>query len=154
MADVKLSELEQLNLDEARERAADRVSKRAQRTARMKSMERSLKDNDARQKDIQSRCFHKKGGKGVGMLYQGNDSNYAIIKHTLSHGPTILLCQRCKKQWDPPDRSLIGKGATAESRALYRRQAEEYQWAMNAPTDNEPSGTVLFAFSEPEPAFA
>jgi hypothetical protein len=102
--------------------------------------------------DIQNRCAHRKGGKGVAMLYQGNDSNYAVIKHTLSHGATIVVCQRCTKVWEPPPRNLIRKGATAEDRAEYKRLAEEYQWALNLPTDNEPSGTVLFAFHQPDAA--
>ena len=153
MADVKLSELEQLNLDEARERAAQRVNARTQRANRMRALERSMTDNEARQRDIQSRCAHKKGGKGVGGLYSGNDANYAIIKHTLSHGPTICICQRCRRKWEPPNKALIAKGtATPETRALYRSQAEDYNWAMNAPTDNEPSGSALFAFSSEEAA--
>jgi hypothetical protein len=149
MADVKLSELDQLNLDEARERAAERIQMRDQKARRRQSVEQSIRNNTANQKNIQSRCVHKKGGRGVSMFYQGNDSNYAIVKHTLSHGPTICVCQRCWKVWEPAPRELIAKGATPEMRAEYRRLAEEYQWAMNAPTDNEPSGSVLFAFSEP-----
>jgi hypothetical protein len=141
-------QLEQLQLEEALANAEDRRGRASERKTRVASIERSLKDGKARQRDIQSRCAHRKGGKGVAMLYQGNDSNYAVIKHTLSHGPTIVLCQRCSKVWEPPPRELMAKGATAEQRAEYRRLAEDYQWAMNLPTDNEPSGTVLFAFSE------
>jgi hypothetical protein len=85
------------------------------------------------------------------MLYQGNDPNYAVIKHTLSHGPVIVVCQRCTKVWEPPPRELVAKGATPEMRAEYRGLLEQYRWALNLPTDNEPSGTVLFAFTE-EPA--
>jgi hypothetical protein len=144
-------QLEQLQLEEALANAETRRNKTAERNNRIKAIERSLKDTQARQRDIQNRCAHRKGGKGVAMLYQGNDSNYAVVKHTLSHGPTIVICQRCARVWEPPPRELIAKGATAEMRAEYRRLAQDYQWALNLPTDNEPSGTALFAFHE-EPA--
>jgi hypothetical protein len=142
-------QLEQLQLEEAIANAEDRRNKKTERGNRMKMIERALKDGEARQRDIQNRCAHKKGGKGVAMLYQGNDSNYAVVKHTLSHGPTIVLCQRCAKVWEPP--VVPAKDASKEERAEYRRLLEEYRWAFNLPTDNEPSGTVLFAFHE-EPA--
>jgi hypothetical protein len=141
-------QLEQLQLEEALANAETRRSRTAERRNRVQAIERSLTEGNARQRDIQSRCAHRKGGKGVAMLYQGNDSNYAVIKHTLSHGPTIVICQRCAKLWEPPDKKLIAKGATTEQRAEYRRLAQEYQWALNLPTDNEPSGTVLFAIHE------
>jgi hypothetical protein len=144
-------QLEQLQLEEAIANAEDRRGRAAERKTRVASIERSLKEGVARQRDIQSRCAHRKGGKGVAMLYQGNDSNYAIIRHTLSHGPTVVICLRCARCWEPPPRELMAKGASAEQRAEYRRLLQEYQWAMNLPTDNEPSGTVLFAFNE-EPA--
>jgi hypothetical protein len=153
MADrSKITEqLEQLQLEEALATAEDRRSRKVERKTRVAGIERSLKDGKAKQAEIQSRCAHRKGGKGVAMLYQGNDSNYAVIKHTLSHGPLIVLCQRCAKVWEPPPRELAAKSATPEQRAEYRRLLQDYQWAVNLPTDNEPSGTVLFAFNE-EPA--
>jgi hypothetical protein len=142
-------QLEQLQLEEALASAETRRNNTAQRKNRLQMIERSLRDGDARQADIQSRCAHRKGGKGVAMLYQGNDPNYAVVKHTLSHGPTIVLCQRCAKIWEPPAR--LTKEASKEERLEYRRLLEEYRWALNLPTDNEPSGTVLFAITE-EPA--
>jgi hypothetical protein len=144
-------QLEQLQLEEAIANAEARRGRAIERKTRVASIERALKEGLARQTEIQSRCAHRKGGKGVAMLYQGNDSNYAIIKHTLSHGPTVVICLRCRKLWEPPPRELGRKSATPEQHALYRRLSEEYHWAMNLPTDNEPSGTVLFAFNE-EPA--
>jgi hypothetical protein len=145
-------ELQDLQLEEAREQAQDRRNRRTERAGRALAVEASLKADRGRQRDIQSRCAHRKGGKGVSMLYQGNDSNYAVIKHTLSHGPVIVVCQRCTKVWEPPPRELMRKAATAEERAEYKQLAGAYQWALNLPTDNEPSGTVLFAFHEGEAA--
>jgi hypothetical protein len=141
-------ELADLQLEEARAQALDRRNRKSEREGRQKAVESSLRADKARQRDIQSRCAHRKGGKGVSMLYQGNDSNYAVVKHTLSHGPTIVICQRCSKIWEPPPRELIRKGASTEDRAEYKRLLEDYRWALNLPTDNEPSGTALFAFHE------
>lgn len=138
------SEMQELQLEKMREDVRSIRSIKSQRKTRMEALQKSLRDNNARQKYIQSRCAHRKGGKGVQMLYSGNDANFAVVKFTLSHGPTIVVCQRCIRVWEPPDRKLIRRGATSEERALYKRQAEEYQWAMNLPTDNEPGGTKLF----------
>jgi hypothetical protein len=136
-------ELEQLQLEETRERVADMRGRRKSQTQRAESIELSLRRDAAMQKMKEAGCWHKKGGKGVENLAHGNDANHAIIKHTLSHGPTIVICQRCFGVWEPPaplDRST----ATAEQKAEYKRAWTEYQWALNLPTDNEPSGTQLF----------
>lgn len=142
-------ELEELNLQEARERAAERGNAKAQRQARIAAVEASLKSNKANQERIQAGCVHRKGGKGTVQLYQGNDTNYAIITHTLSHGVTIALCQRCGKVWEPP---VLPKKATAEQKAQYRADHAEYRRILSLPTDNEPSGTTLFMFGPEEEA--
>ena len=139
-------ELEDLQLQEAREAAQQRKSARDQKHLRVGAIEESLRRDREHQKYIQSACHHKKGGKGTAQLYQGSDSNYAIVVHTLSHGPTVVICQRCGKRWEPPER--LAKTATPAERLKYREDLTEYRWALNLPTDNEPSGTVLFAFSE------
>ena len=138
------NEMQDLQLEKMREDVTALRNNKRQRTIRMEGLQKSLRDNNARQKLIQSRCAHRKGGKGIQMLFQGNDANFAVVKFTLCHGPTIVVCQRCIRVWEPPDRKLIKRGAPPEDRALYKRQAEEYQWAMNLPTDNEPGGTKLF----------
>jgi hypothetical protein len=140
-------QLEQLQIAELLEQASERAAKRADRVSRGRMTERSLRNTAAAQRDIRSRCAHKKGGKGASMLFQGNDSNYAVVKHTLSHGPTIVICQRCSNVWEPPNEKLRAKGATLEMRKEYMLQATEYNKALNFPTDNEPSGTVLFSFT-------
>ena len=153
MAEQKLDkqkiteELELLQLEESRERVQQIRSKRASRTRRMESRERSLADQRVREKFMQDNCLHKKGGKGVEGRFKGNDPNYAVVKHTLSHGPTIVICQRCFKIWAPPDTALNTKKASTEERKLYRQQYEEYTTALNFPTDNEPSGTQLFVIT-------
>jgi hypothetical protein len=96
----------------------------------------------------QSKCNHKKGGNGAqGLLNgQGDDSQYAIIKHTFPHGDTWVICLRCKKTWKPPVRSKFPPGD--EGSALYLGKVAEYQAALNFQTRNSPSGSVMFKFSD------
>ena len=138
-------ELADLQLQEAREAAETRSINRVQKVQRIAALERSLKRDRQHQKRIQESCAHRKGGKGTSQIYMGNDANYAVITHTLSHGPTIVICQRCWKVWEPP--APLPKKATAEMKAQYREDLAEYRRARNLPTDNEPSGTVLFSFT-------
>lgn len=147
MADRKqiTEELETLQLEEARASAEQRKQKRAGRENKARAIELSLKRDRAHQARIQAACQHRKGGKGTAQIYAGNDPNYAAVTHTLSHGPTIVVCQRCGKLWEPP--IVPTKKATVEQRAQYRIDLAEYRRALNFPTDNEPSGTTLFAFT-------
>jgi hypothetical protein len=145
-------ELEQLQLEETRERVEEMRRVRAAKTHRAARRNQDILDGRAQQQAIQANCRHKKGGKGISMLSHGNDANYAVVKHTLCHGPLIVLCQRCSKVWEPPDPALNAKGATKEDKALYRKLYDEYQAAVNFPTDNEASGTQMFVVSANEPA--
>lgn len=138
-------ELEGLQLEEAKEAANDRKQRRVERANKSMAIETSLKRDRQHQANIQAACQHRKGGKGTAQLYAGNDANFAVVTHTLSHGPTIVVCQRCGKVWAPPP--PLPKKATPEMRAQYRLDYQEYNRALNLPTDNEPSGTVLFAFT-------
>jgi hypothetical protein len=144
-------ELEQLQLEETRYKIRDLRSNESMRKTRARAVESSLRADAERTAAMQARCVHKKGGKGVEMMYRGNDSNYAVIKHQLPHGPIIVVCQRCIKLWTPPDPALIAKGATVEMRRLYAKQQKEYQEALNYPTDNEMSGSQLFVITQNEP---
>jgi len=148
------AELEMLQLEEARDAAAQRKQAKVERENRAKAIQASLKRDNANQERIQSVCQHRKGGKGTAQMYMGNDTNFAVVTHTCSHGPTIVVCQRCLKVWRPPED--LPRRATAEQRAKYRVDLAEYRRALNFPTDNEPSGTVLFQFTpiEPEEAAA
>lgn len=141
--DAILSELEQLQLEETRERVAEMRQRRAAKLGRIANRQRDIKSFNDKRAAQQAGCWHRKGGKGVEMLSHGNDANYAVVKHTLSHGPLIVICQRCTKEWAQPPIAL-----RKENPAEYRRLYDEYQWAVNLPTDNEPSGTQLFVVSE------
>lgn len=152
MADLKTAtaELEALQLEETRERVRVIRNSRNQREGRRKALEKQLRDTNAMQKASQDACVHKKGGKGKEMWFAGNDSNHAVVKHILSHGPMIVVCQRCGKLWEPPPRALMTHGSSAEDRATYKRLWQEYQAAIAYPTDNETSGARLFEIHREE----
>ena len=143
-------ELEMLQLEEAREVAAERKQTRVGRENRVRSIELSLRRDREHQKRIQEGCQHRKGGKGTAQIYAGNDPNFAVITHTYSHGPTMVTCQRCGITVGPPE--PLPKNATPAQRAQYRLELQEHRRWLNLPTDNEPSGTVLFAFTSDESA--
>jgi hypothetical protein len=143
-------ELKMLQLEEAREAANGRKQGRTSRENKIKAIEYSLKRDREQKEYIQAGCVHRKGGKGKDGIYNGNDSNYAVVTHTLSHGPTLVICQRCGKDWRPPER--LPKNASKEERAQYSADLAEYRRALALPTDNEPSGTVIFSFLETDAA--
>jgi hypothetical protein len=146
MADQKVKdELESLQLEEARFAAQKRKQYRDARGKRAEAIEISIRRDRLNTERIQAACQHKKGGKGTAQMYAGNDANFAVITHTLSHGETIVVCQRCGKIARPP--VPLPKKATPEMRAQYRADMQEYHRWLNLPTDNEPSGTTLFTFT-------
>jgi hypothetical protein len=150
MAELTMkAELEQLQLEEARAAAEDRKQKRTYRMARRQAIEATIKRDNANRARIQASCQHRKGGKGTAQMYMGNDANYAVVTHHNSAGTgTIVVCQRCGKLWEPPQ--PLPKKPTSEQKAQYRADYAEYRRAINFPTDNEPSGTVLFTFTPPD----
>lgn len=153
MADQKIKdELESLQLEEARDLAQRRKNLRAARGKRAEAIEISIKRDREHQERIQAACQHRKGGKGTAQMYAGNDVNFAVVTHTLSHGPTIVICQRCGKTVRPPE--PLPKKHTQEMRAEYRADLAEYHRWLNLPTDNEPSGTTLFAFTPTDDGLA
>lgn len=153
MPDKKVSEeLEELQLEESRERVHLLRQRRASHARRVEARSQDLRRAAARLKAIQDDCYHKKGGKGVENLSRGTDNFYAVVKHQLCHGPILVLCMRCGKVWEPPPRELNQRKATAEEKAEYRRLYDEYVKAINFPTDNVTSGTQLFVITEGEAA--
>lgn len=148
----KLSELEALQLEEARAQAEDRKARRVALKNRAIAIEETIRRDRLNQARIQSSCSHRKGGRGLQNLYNGNDHNYALITHRCSHGKTIVICQRCGRLWSEPQPP--GLKATAEEKQQYRAELEEFRRARNLPTDNEPSGSVLFTFASAEDEYA
>lgn len=145
-------ELELLQLEDLRANALQRKEKVVGRKNRAAAIEMAIKRDRESQERIQAACYHKKGGKGVAQMFMGNDQNYAVVTHTLSHGPTIVICQRCGKVWRPP--AKLPKKASTEQKAIYREQLTEYRRALALPTDNEASGTAIFEIVVDEDAAA
>ncbi len=146
--DNPAAELAALQLEETRERVQELRSRRESKRRRVESRARDINRAEALKKAQAAACWHKKGGKGVENLSQGTDHFYAVVKHQLSHGPIIVICQRCPKVWEPPPPELNRRGATAEQKAEYKRLYQEYIWAVNLPTDNVMSGTKLFEITD------
>jgi hypothetical protein len=140
------AQLEQLQLEETQERVDKSRADRESRRRRHQQLHASIIRNEAIKRAQQEACWHRKGGKGVQQLSNGNDTNFAVVKHQLCHGPIIVICQRCHKVWEPPVKPA--KGADAEVRAQYKIDLVEYNRALNFPTDNEQSGTQLFVVTE------
>jgi hypothetical protein len=156
MANDKLKvseELEALELEERRFRVRQLRSQETARTMRAQTTEQTLRNESIKRRQQENACAHRKGGKGQEMWFQGNDQNYAVVKHILSHGPMIVVCQRCPKVWrEPPP---LKRGATKAERDEHARQHAEFVWAANLPTDNVTSGTALFmTFPAMEPELA
>jgi hypothetical protein len=144
-------EYQALQLEELQYNVGKLRSQQRLRLLRQQGIERTLRAEERREAIKQAGCWHKKGGKGVEMMYRGNDSNYAVIKNVLPHGILIVICQRCLKLWAPPDPALNLRTATADERRLYARLYKEYQEAVNFPTDNETSGSQLFLITQGTP---
>ncbi len=142
------AELDALNLEKARREVTILRSEEAMRKVRRNSVELSLRAEAERDREKHSRCWHKKGGNGIENLYQGNDNNYAVVKHILPTGDMIVVCQRCGCLWTKPDPALVAKGSPIEDRKLYAQQMAEYQKAIAFPTDNTTSGSRIFLITD------
>lgn len=109
----------------------------------------------------QATCNHRKGGMVTKKtaLYgqdgqqviahqvvfptQGTDHQFAIIKHQMMNLDIWVHCLRCGKWWKPPIRSQY----TNETQFILA--CVEYQKAVEFPTNNVMSGSVLVRFTKP-----
>lgn len=142
---LKLQKLErEANLQDLQERLAERELKRELKMQRSKTNGDTIKQLQRGDEVAQKRCNHKKGGNGANGVVggQGDDSQYAVLKHTFANGDMWIRCLRCGKTWKPPIRSLYN---TDEA---YLRVVAEYEAAINFQTRNVPSASVQFRFSD------
>jgi len=141
----KLEILEkQANLQDLQERLAERELKRENKRQRSVINGHTLKQLAANDKAMQKRCNHKKGGNGAQGVVggQGDDSQYAVLKHTFANGDMWVRCLRCGKTWKPVTKEQFD---TVE---LYLAAVAEYQAAINFQTRNVASGSCQFRFSD------
>ena len=151
MADNKLSlaeQLQKLQLEELLEAAQSRAARKEAGRLRQSEINESIKLFEKNQALIQSACRHRKGGKGVDNIYNGSDSNYAIIKHTFASGRRCVVCIRCRKYVEEPDPPTPKMTKEQRNEWAKRRAEFEQWWAL--PTDNEESGTRLFLITKAE----
>lgn len=141
----KLELLErEANLQDVKERLAERELKRADRGQKAKTNGQVLAQNKAAETQAQARCNHQKGGNGAAGVIggQGDDSQYAVLKHTFANGDMWVRCLRCGQTWKPVKKEWF---ANVED---YVTALTEYQTAVKFQTRNSPSASIPFRFSD------
>jgi hypothetical protein len=147
----KKLELRRLEADtqDIEERLAEREMKRETKRQRSITNGTTLRQIAASTKAAQDHCNHKKGGSGAeGFIGgQGDDSQYAVMKHRYQNGDVWVRCLRCGKTWKPPVESeFTVKGKFDQ--AAYDEALHEYEKAVAFQTRNQMSGSIQFRFSD------
>jgi hypothetical protein len=94
----------------------------------------------------QAKCNHIKGGiwRRISSdrvdFTPGSSGQYAVIKHKHIHGDVWVECLRCGRKWKPPMRKEF-----KTDREFYKA-VEEYEQAVNFPTNNISSSSVICQF--------
>lgn len=137
-------ELAKANIVDAREKLQERDMKRENHAAKAKTNGQNLLQMNHENKVVQARCNHKKGGNGAAgvLLGQGDDSNYAILKHQFANGDWWVRCLRCGKKWSPPIEEMF------KTKEAYLEAYVEYKAALLFQTRNSPSSSMVFNFSD------
>ena len=141
----RLSVLEKkANVQDLEERLAERELKRETIKQRSRINGETLKQLNKNDLSMQLRCNHKKGGNGANGVIggQGDDSQYAVMKHTFANGDMWIRCLRCGKTWKPVLRESF------KSDELYLKAVAQYEAAVNFQTRNVPSSSIQFRFSD------
>lgn len=157
MEDKKpLSRLEELQIKEAElrlqdleETIAERQMKREIKRDRSKGYGQVLKQNDAQLKAAQDRCNHRKGGNGAeGVIGgQGDDPQFAVMKHRMPNGDVWVRCLRCAKTWKPPVKSEFTVDGKFNQES-FNLALHIYQEAVAFPTRNQMSSSIVYGFSD------
>jgi acyl transferase domain-containing protein len=133
------TEREELELENLRFTVEQQRSIRLQRTMQRERMALILRQNEDIEAQRRAQCKHRKGGKNKAGFLNGNDGYYSVITNTYPDGRLVVMCSRCQSEWEKPAKEL-----RKTDPKLYRELLEEFQQAVNWPTDNEPSGSQLF----------
>jgi hypothetical protein len=145
VASKKLEILEkQANLQDLQERLAERELKRENKRQRSLTNGQTLKQLATNDAAAQKRCNHRKGGNGAHGVVggQGDDSQYAVLKHTFANGDMWVRCLRCGKTWKPPIQESF------KTEAEFLAAVVVYETAVNFQTRNVASGSCQFRFSD------
>lgn len=137
-------QLKQANLVDMQERLQERELKRANVRQEAYTKGSTLAALASNKATNQKRCNHKKGGNGAHGVVggQGDDSQYAVLKHTFANGDTWVKCLRCHKTWKPPVASDY------KSKEGFEAAQEVYTVALGFMTRNSPSSGVQFRYSD------
>ena len=110
-----------------------------------------LAQMDRSQVQRQRKCTHRKGGIITNIkdpstisfaLAHGNSMQYAVLKHRMINRDIWVRCLRCGKWWKPPCRSEFKLDRD------YWKAMFEYEEALEFPTNNATSGSVLCNFHQ------
>ncbi len=134
----------QANLQDLEERLAERELKRENKRQRSLTNGATLNQLAANDTAAQKRCNHRKGGNGAQGVVggQGDDSQYAVLKHTFANGDMWIRCLRCGKTWKPPVQTNF------KTEPEFLAAVAAYEAAVNFQTRNVASGSCQFRFSD------
>lgn len=137
--------MRELQLEELRMSVAKRRAMAEMRKMESEGQELALAKSRQDIINIQRACNHRKGGKDKQGIGNGNDSDYAIIKHTYSDMAPSVLCQRCQFDWRQGDtETKLGVARNVFEAGAKNHSKISFETAFNWPTDNEPSGACFF----------
>lgn len=148
---ARLSILEkEANLQDVKERLAEREMQRENKRQRSYINGQTLKQNNNVDRARQKVCTHRKGGKDIQSYVngKGNDQYFAIVQHMFCNGDIWVTCQRCHATWMPPARSTFTDAKGEFDQKGYDAAQKEYETVLEWPTDNSPSGSYVFKFSD------
>lgn len=101
----------------------------------------------ASRKASQDHCTHRKGGSGpIAVMHgQGTANEYSVIRHLLPCNEYLVLCQRCGKEWLPPNKWNVENGIIKPTEGT-----PGWKEAMQYPTDNSPSQSGRWLYEKVE----
>jgi hypothetical protein len=134
----------QANLEDLQERLAERQLKRKSRDGVFRGHGANLKQDAINRRAKQELCNHRKGGDGANGVIggQGDDMQYAILRHVMGNGDIWVRCLRCGKTWKYP---LASQYTTKEE---FQAALKEYNEMLKCQTRNHTSGTHTFSWGQ------
>lgn len=152
MADEKtklMSEREELEMEVLRAQVLKMRNDKESKVSARADQELALRETEAKMVAMQGSCNHKKGGRDyASQQKQGDGENHSVFKHTGPLGVTLVLCSRCLFMWLPGTTEKL-----MPDKVTHNPTGISYHTAIRFPSDNTPSGSVLFGH-RPQPIAA
>jgi hypothetical protein len=148
--DAILREKEELELEELRGNVEAKRFSKQQRDSARKENERSFAETIKKNHALWASCNHKKGGRDYAASQKrGDGDNHSIFIWAHPMGYSIVLCSRCHFLWEPGVTTKYMKdGKTPNPTKI------SWEDALRLPTDNTPSGSVMFGVRPALPTVA